>query len=332
LKEARKMKAMVYHRYGPPDVVVLADVPKPTPQPNEVLIRILATTVTTGDWRARSLKMPAGFGLLGRLVFGIFAPRKAILGTELSGVVESVGRAVTRFNPGDQVFAFPSGAFGSHAEYRTMPEDGMIARKPPNLSFDEAAALPFGGTTALDFLRRSGVERGDNVLIVGASGSVGSAAVQLAKHFGATVTGVCSTANVGLVRSLGADRVIDYTKEDFLRSGEAYDIILDTTGSAPFTRVEPALKTGGRLEVVLATLSLNPSRPPKASGKKIIAGVAALHPRDMQTLGALAAAGQLRAVIDRSYPLGEAVKAHAYVDTGRKRGNVVLTVPWPPTE
>ncbi|HEV7718294.1 MAG TPA: NAD(P)-dependent alcohol dehydrogenase [Arsenicitalea sp.] len=320
------MKAIVYHRYGPPDVVALAEVPKPTPKPNEVLVRILATTVTSGDWRARSLEMPAGFGLLGRLVFGIFAPRRPILGTELAGIVESTGRAVTRFKPGDEVFAFPSGSFGSHAEYRTMPEDGMIALKPSNLSFEEAAALPFGGTTAIDFLRRAGIRRGDNVLIVGASGSVGSAAVQISKHFGAMVTGVSSAANADLVRSLGADAVVDYSKEDFTRNGESYDIILDTTGSAPFSRVEPVLKAGGRLAAVLATLSLNPPRPSRASGKKIIAGVAALRPDDMQTLAKLAQAGEFRPVIDRSYPLEQAAKAHAYVDSGRKRGNVVLTV------
>jgi NADPH:quinone reductase-like Zn-dependent oxidoreductase len=320
------MKAIVYHRYGPPDVVALAEVPKPAPKSNEVLIRILATTVTTGDWRARSLKMPAGFGLLGRLVFGIFGPRQPILGTELAGIVESVGDTVTRFKPGDEIFAFPSAGFGSHAEYRTMPEDGMIARKPANLSFEEAAALSFGGTTALDFLRRSGIKRGDDVLIVGASGSVGSAAVQLAKHFSAAVTGVSSAGNAELVFSLGAYKVIDYEGCNFTRNGETYDVILDTTGSAPFTRVERALKPGGRLAVVLATLSLNSPRPSRGSRKKIIAGVAALRPKDMQTLAALAEAGEFRPVIDRSYPLEDAAKAHAYVDTGRKRGNVVLTV------
>ena len=320
------MRAMVYHRYGPPNVVTLANLPKPTPKPNEVLLRILATTVTSGDWRARSLEMPAGFGLLGRLVFGVFGPRRPILGTELSGIVETVGRAVTRFKAGDEVFAFPSGSFGSHAEYRTMPEDGMIAIKPANLSFEEAAALPYGGATAFQFLHKAGIKGGDNVLIVGASGSVGSAAVQIAKHFGATVTGVCSSGNAELVRSLGEDKVIDYAKQDIARIGDTYDIILDTTGSAPFERVEPLLKTGGRLALVLTTLTLRPSKPAKASGKRIIAGVAALHPQDMQTLATLAATGDFLPLIDRVYPLEDAAKAHAYVDTGRKRGNGVLTV------
>ena len=320
------MRAIVYRRYGGPEVVQLADMPKPIPRDNEVLIRIAATTVTTGDWRARSLEMPGGYGLLGRLVFGLFGPRQPILGTELAGVVERAGRGITRFKAGDEIFAFPGGRFGSHAEYRTMPEDGMIARKPANLSFEEAAALPFGGTTALDFLRRAGIKQGDDVLVVGASGSVGSAAVQLARHFGATVTAVCGAANDGLVRSLGADRVIDYRTQDFVEPGANYDIILDTTGSAPFRRIEPALKRGGRLAAVLAALSLNPPRPSKASGKKIIGGVAALRPEDMQTLAALAEAGEFRPLIDRSYPLEDAAKAHAYVDSGRKRGNVVLTL------
>jgi NADPH:quinone reductase-like Zn-dependent oxidoreductase len=321
------MKAILYHRYGGPNVVGLADVPKPSPKENEILIRIVATTVTTGDWRARSLVMPAGFGLLGRLVFGVFGPRQPILGTELAGIVEAVGRSVRRFRVGDEVFGFPSGSFGCHAEYRTMQEDGMVALKPANLCFEEAAALSFGGTTALNFLtEKAGIARGDKVLVVGASGSVGSAAVQIAKSFGAEVTAVCSTANAELVRSIGADRVIDYTREDFAADSATYDIVFDTTGTAPFGRCEPVLKRGGRLISVLATLSLRSARPSKASGKRIIAGVAALRPDDMLTLARLAESGALRPVIDRSYPLEDAAAAHAYVDTGRKRGNVVLTI------
>jgi len=323
------MKAIVYESYGPPSVVGLAEVTKPTPGDHEVLIRIHATTVTTGDWRARSLQLPAGFGVLGRLVFGVFGPRKPILGTELAGVVEAVGNAVTRFEPGDQVFAFTGASYGCHAEYRTMPEDGLIASKPANLSYEEAATLSFGGTTALSFLRdKAGIARGDRVLIVGASGGVGTAAVQLAKHFGAHVTGVCSTANLELVRSIGADRVIDYTREDFAAAGETYDIILDTTGTAPFSRCENALKQGGRLLVVLGSLgqALSLERPSKASGKKVIAGVAAMTVEDLQLLARLAEAGELKAVIDRSYPLENAAEAHAYVDAGHKRGSVVLSV------
>jgi NADPH:quinone reductase-like Zn-dependent oxidoreductase len=323
------MKAIVYRKYGPPSVVALAEVPKPKARDNEVLIRIHATTVTSGDWRARSLDLPAGFGFLGRPVFGLFGPRQPILGTELAGVIEAVGKAVTRFKAGDAVFAFTGASFGCHAEYRTMPEDGLIAPKPANLTFEQAAALSFGGTTALPFLRdKAGIKRGDKVLIVGASGGVGTAAVQIAKHFGAEVTGVTSTANLDLVRSIGADKVIDYTNEDFARSGETWDIILDTTGTAPFARCEPALKPGGRLIVVLGSLAVvaGIGRPSKSSGKRVIAEVATVCVADLQYLAKLAEAGAYRPVIDRSYPLEHAAEAHAYVDTGRKRGSVVLTV------
>jgi NADPH:quinone reductase-like Zn-dependent oxidoreductase len=323
------MKAIVYSKYGPPEVVRLAEVPKPAPKDHEVLIRIRATTVTTGDWRARSLHLPPGFGLLGRLVFGVFGPRKPILGTELAGEIEAIGAAVTRFKPGDEVFAFTGAQYGCHAEYRTISEAGMIAPKPANLSFEEAAALSFGGATALIFLRDKGaIKRGDKVLIVGASGSIGTAAVQIAKHFGAEVTGVCSGANLELVRSIGADKVIDYTNEDFTRNGERYDIILDTTGTTSFSRCEPALAHGGRLLLVQASFaqSLGMERPSKASGKKVIAGVAAVHVENLRFLATLAEGGEFRPVVDRRYPLEKAVEAHAYVDTGRKRGNVVLTV------
>jgi NADPH:quinone reductase-like Zn-dependent oxidoreductase len=323
------MKAVTYQRYGSPDVLALAEVEKPTPKDTEVLVRIHATTVTTGDWRARSLKMPAGFGFMGRLAFGVFGPRKPILGTELAGVVEETGKAVTRFRTGDEVFAFPGAGFGCHAEYRTMPEHGLIALKPANLSFDEAAALSFGGTTALIFLRDKGaIKRGDQVLIVGASGGVGTAAVQIAKHLGAEVTGVCSSTNLDLVRSLGAGQVVDYAKEDFTQGGKTYDIILDTTGTISFARCGDVLKPGGRLLLVLGSFAQNLGleRPSKASGKKVIAGVASPRTEDMSYLASLAEAGAFRPFIDRRYPLEDAAEAHAYVDTGRKRGNVVLTL------
>lgn len=323
------MRAIVYSKYGPPNVVALADVAKPSPKDNEVLVQIHATTVTSGDWRARSLHMPGGFGLLGRFVFGVFGPRQPILGTELAGVVEAVGKAVTHFKARDEVFAFPGASYGSHAEYRTMAEDGLIAIKPANLTFEEAAALSFGGANALIFLRdKAGIKLGDEVLVVGASGGVGTAAVQIAKHFGAEVTGVTSTANLKLVLSIGAGKVIDYTKENFANTGETYDIILDTTGTAPFARCETALKPGGRLVVLQGTLAqaLGMGRPSNASSKKVIAGVAAVRPKDLQYLARLAEAGEFRPVIDRSYPLEQAAEAHAYVDTGRKRGNVVMTI------
>jgi len=323
------MKAIVYEKYGPPDVVHLAEVARPVAKDNEVLIRIRATTVTTGDWRARSLNLPGGFSFMGRAVFGFFGPRQPILGTELAGEIESVGKAVTRFKIGDQVFAFTGARYGGHAEYRAMREDGLIALKPPNLSYEEAASLSFGGTNALIFLRdKARIKRGDKVLIVGASGNVGTAAVQIAKHFGATVTAVCSSANADLVRSIGADSVIDYTQQDFAKLGETYDIIFDTTGTASLARSEPVLKEGGRLVVIQGTLAqaLGLERPPKASGKKVIAGVVSARVADLQFLADLAATGELKPVIDRSYPLAHAAEAHAYVDSGRKRGSVVLTV------
>lgn len=326
------MKAIVYRTYGAPSVVKLAEMPKPTPKDNEVLIRIHATTVTTGDWRARSLDMPPGFSLFARPVFGFFGPRQPILGTECAGVIEVVGNAVTRFKPGDAVIAFTGGKYGCHAEYRTMPEDGLIVPKPANLSFEEAASLSFGGTTALPLLTdKAGIKKGDKVLVVGASGGVGSAAVQIAKHFGAEVTAVTSTANLDLARSIGADRVIDYTQTDFAKTGEAYDIIFDTTGTAPYSRVAEALKPGGRLVIVLGTFAtvLGFGRAPKSSGQRVIAEVVAIRLEHMQTLARLAASGELRPVIDRVYPLEHAAEAHAYVDTGRKRGSVVLTVRQP---
>jgi NADPH:quinone reductase-like Zn-dependent oxidoreductase len=332
---AIKMKAAVYRRYGGPNVVGLAEVAKPAPKPNEVLVRIRATTVNSGDWRARSLHMPAGFAFLGRLVFGFNGPRQPILGTEFAGVVEAVGAKVTRFKPGDAVVGFPGGRFGSHAEYRTMPEDGLIDFKPANLSFQEAAALSFGSATALPFLRdKAKIKRGDQVLVVGASGAVGVAAVQIAKHFGADVTAVTSTTNLALVASLGADRVIDYKEVDFAATGDTWDIIIDTTGTAPFDRCENSLKPGGRLVAVQAGFSqiLGIGKPSKASGKTLIASVAPLRREDYRTIIALAASGALRPVIDRIYDLEDAAAAHAYVDTGRKRGSVVLTVGTETTE
>lgn len=322
------MKAVTYERYGPPDVLQLTEVPKPVPGDHEVLIRILATTVTSGDRRVRSLTLPPGFGPLGRLVFGVSKPRQPVLGTELAGEVEAVGRAVSRFRVGDEVFAFAGAKMGAHAEYACMPEDGAIARKPAALSHEEAAALSFGGTTALDFFRRGKLRSGERVLINGASGCVGTAAVQLARHFGAQVTGVCSRENADLVRSLGAHHVIDYMSEDFTRNGEAYDVIVDTVGNAPFSRSRSSLADGGRLLVVLGGLGelLRAPWVGLTSGNKVVAGPAAVRPEDLRFLATLADAGKFRPVIDRRYPLERIADAHAYVDTGRKKGNVVVMV------
>lgn len=323
------MKAMTYRQYGGPEVVTLSEVDKPIPNPGEVLIRILATTVTTGDYRARSLNMPAGFGPIARLVFGLTGPRQPILGTELAGIVEAVGADVINFNPGDEVIAFPGGAYGSHAEYRTMPEAGTIALKPGNLSFEEAASLAFGSMTALPFLRdKARIKAGDSVLVVGASGAVGTAAVQIARHFGADVTGVTSTSNVELVAALGAHRVIDYTKTDFATTGDTWDIILDTTGTVPFVRCDKSLRAGGRLVAIQGSFAqtLGIGKPSKASGKEVIAGYVPARAEDLRYIAKLASNGELKPVVDRTYRLEDAAKAHAYVDTGRKRGSVVLTV------
>ncbi|MCC5825162.1 NAD(P)-dependent alcohol dehydrogenase [Alkalimonas sp.] len=320
------MKAMVYERYGPPEVLLLKVVEKPSPQSNEVLIRTHATTVTSGDCRIRSLTMPVGFGLISRLVFGISKPRQAILGTEIAGEIEAVGKDVSKFKVGDQVFALSDMSMGCYAEYKCMPEDGALALKPFNLSYDAAVALPFGGTTALDFFRRGKLQRGERVLVNGASGAVGTAAVQLARHFGAEVTGVCSTANAELVRSLGASHVIDYTKEDFCRNGESYDVIVDTAGTAPYARCKASLKEGGRLLMVLGGLPDMLQIPwvSMTSSKKVIAGPAAVRAEDLRFLAELAVAEAFKPVIDRRYPFEQITEAHRYVDTGRKKGNVII--------
>lgn len=325
------MKAAVYEKYGPPGVVEIKEVPKPTIKDNEVLIRIRATTVSSGDWRVRSLDVPFGFGLIARLMLGFFGPRQPILGAELAGDIEAVGKDVTKFKIGDAVFAFPGASlgFGCHAEYRAMPEGGPIALKPANLSYEEAAALSFGGMTALDFLKTKGnIQRGEKVLVIGASGTVGSAAVQLAKHFGAEVTGVCSTASRELVKSIGADKVIDYSKEDFTRDGETYDIIFVAAGSAPFSRCKGSLKEKGRLLMVLAGLPDMLQIPWAAltSSKRVIAGPAAERAQDLLVIKELAEAGAFKPVIDRHYPLERIVEAHAHVDAGHKKGSVVITV------
>lgn len=321
------MKAVFATAYGSPDVLEIRDVPKPVPKENEILIRVCATTVTSGDWRIRTMNVPTGFGMMSRLAFGVFGPRQPILGTELAGEVESVGDAVTGFSAGDEVFAFSGARGGCHAEYRTMPSDGAVARKPTNLTFEEAAAISFGGTTALSFLRRAGIRRGDQVLVVGASGGVGTAAIQLARHFGADVTGVCSTANVQLVKSLSA-AVVDYMKEDFSDRGERYDIILDTTGTVGFGRARASLKGDGRLLVVAGGLPDMLQIPWAAltTRMRVIAGPAAGTAEDLRFLAALAEAGEFRPVIDRSYTLDRIADAHRYVDLGRKKGNVVISV------
>ncbi len=322
------MKAAVYERYGPPEVVSIREVPTPTPGPGEVLIKVLATTVSTGDWRARSLEMPPGFGPFGRLAFGITRPRQPILGTELSGVIEAIGDGVNTFGVGDEVFAFADVKMGSHAEFKCIAANGLLARKPKNLSFQQAAALSFGGMTMLNFFRRGALARGERVLVNGASGTVGSAAVQLARHLGAEVTAVCSSANVELVRAIGAHHVIDYTAADFTANGKTYDVIVDTVGNAAYSRVKRSLAKGGRLLVVLGgfgDLLLAPLAG-KTRGHRVIAGPALARAEDFHRLAAIAAEGAFTPVIDHAYPFERIVDAHHRVETGRKRGSVVVTM------
>ena len=322
------MRAAVYERYGPPEVVEVREVSRPVPNDGEVLIRVHATTVNSADHRLRSLDMPQGFGILARLALGVSRPRQPILGAELSGVIESVGKDVHGLAAGDEVFAFTGARMGCHAEYKVMAQDGPLALKPASLRYDEAAALSFGGTTALDFFRRAKLQRGEKVLINGASGTVGTAAVQIARHFGAEVTAVCSTANLGWVKALGATEVIDYTREDFTANGRKYDVIVDTVGTAPFSRSRRSLERDGRLLLVLGGLS-DMLRIPWAaitSRIRIIAAPARERAEDLRFLAGLAEAGEFRPVIDRRYPLDQIVEAHRYVDTNRKKGSVVINV------
>ncbi len=322
------MKAAVYEKYGAPEVVSIREMPTPSPRAGEVLVRIRATTVSTGDWRARSLEMPPGFGPFGRLAFGVKKPRQPILGTEFSGTIAALGEGVTAFTVGDEVFAFADAAMGSHAEYRCIAANGLIARKPTNLSFGQAAALSFGGMTMLSFYRRGALKRGERVLVNGASGTVGSAAVQLALHSGAEVTAVCGPSNVALVRSLGAQHVIDYSTDDFATKGQLYDVIVDCAGNAGYSRVRRSLAPGGRLLVVLggfADLLASPLTG-RLRGHRVIAGPAIARPDDVQQLAAMASAGAFTPLIDQVLPFAQIVEAHRRVETGRKRGSVVVTL------
>ncbi len=305
------MKAAVCTRWGPPEVLRVTDVERPVPRKGEVRIRIVATAVTASDCMARGLKFPLRYRILARLLLGYRAPRRPIFGIVLAGEIESVGRDVRNFRPGDQVFGISQWKAGCYAEYVCCSAGGLLAARPVNLTSLEAAALPYGGLLALPLLRRARIQAGQRVLVYGASGAIGTATVQLARHFGARVTGVCSTRNLTLVESLGAEAVVDYTREDFTSRGERYDLILDAVGrrksAKALVRAGDALTPGGR------SVSIDDIRP-------------WLRAEDLLLLKRLAESGKLKPVIDRVYPLEEIVEAHRYVEEGHKRGNVIVTV------
>lgn len=318
------MKAATYTRYGGPDVVSITQQHRPEPGENDILIRVHASTVSAGDWRMRSLTVPSGLGLAMRAFAGWTRPRRQILGGDAAGIIVDIGAKVTGWKIGDAVVAYPGARMGGHAEFLTMPADGILALKPAALGFAEAAAIPFGGLTALEFLCDKGrLQAGERVLIVGASGAVGSAAVQLACHFGAGVTGVCSAANGALVRDLGAKDVVDFRSQDIADLRQHFDIILDTTGSAPWKRVHHLLSPRGRLLLVSGGL---PDMMKMATNRRLIGGVASGSAEGLRRLIELTENGAFFPLLDRVYPFEHVRRAHAHVDTGHKKGAVVLSM------
>jgi NADPH:quinone reductase-like Zn-dependent oxidoreductase len=324
------MKAIVHTKYGPPDELQLREVEKPAPKDNEVRIKIHAATVTTSDCNIRNQTfIPAYLRLPVRMEFGLLKPKEGILGFDLAGEVEAVGKDVTRFKAGDPVFGTTEPAYGAHAEYVCLPEDAVLTTKPANMSYEEAATVPVIGNTALHFVRDMGnIGTGQEVLINGASGGIGTFAVQLAKYFGAEVTGVCSTRNLELVRSLGADHVIDYTQEDFTKSGRTYDVIFDAVSKSSFSRCRDSLKENGLYLVTVpsVTVLLQALWSSRRGGKQVKMEGAPAKIENLVFLKELVEAGRLRTVIDRRYALEQTAEAFRYVEKGRKRGHVVITV------
>ncbi len=332
------MKAIVYTEYGPPEVLQLKEVEKPIPKDNEVLIRVYATSVNYGDLVARNFKnvtprqlnMPFLFWLIAKISFGLRKPNVKILGSEFAGEIAATGKDVKLFKEGDQVFGYLGQSMGAYAEYLRMPEDGVLTTKPTNMTYEEAAVVPMGAIMALYLLREKGnIQPGQKVLVNGASGGIGSAAVQIAKSFGAEVTGVCSTPRLEFVKSLGADKVIDYTQEDFTQSGETYDLIFDILGKGSFSRAKNSLTPNGRylfasfkmkqlLQMLWTTIT--------GSSKKVICALAPGSTEDLIAVKELIEAEKLKSIIDRRYPLEQAAEAHRYVETGQKKGNVVITL------
>jgi NADPH:quinone reductase-like Zn-dependent oxidoreductase len=330
------MKAIVYSEYGSPDVLHIQEIAKPAPKDNEVLIRNHATTVNFGDLMARNFKaispskfnMLFAFWILAKISFGLNHPKITILGNEFAGEVETVGKAVTRFKPGDQVFGYLGQSFGAYAEYLCLPENGVFAIKPANMTYEEAAIVPYGAIMALNLLRKVNIQPGQKVLINGASGGIGSAAVQIAKHFGAEVTGVCGAARLEFVESLGADKVIDYTKEDFTQNGETYDLIFDVLGKCSFARSKNSLKPNGIH--LFASFKMKPLFQmlwtSMTSGRKVICAIAPGSVEDLISVKELIETGKIKAIIDRCFPIAQTAEAHRYVEEGHKKGSVVITV------
>lgn len=322
------MKAIVWTKYGSPDGLRLADIPEPMPKDHEVRIRIHATTVTAGDWEVRSLKLPLMIRIPIRLWFGIRNPRAKILGQELAGEVESVGKAVTRFKVGDRVFGTPGLMFGAYAEYICLSEKALLLPIPANLTYEEAAAVPVGALEAYHFLRQANIQAGQKVLVYAAGGSIGTYAVQLAKTYGAEVTAVDAGAKLDMLRGLGADHVVDYTREDFAKSGQLYDVVYDVIGKSSFAGSIRSLKANGRYLLGNAGLSqtLRGAWLSRTTTLKVITGTATQATDDLLFLKGLIEAGKLKPVIDRSYPLAQMAEAHRYAESGAKKGNIVITV------
>ena len=322
------MKAIVCTKWGPPEVLQFKEVPKPIPKDNEILIKIHATTVTAGDCEMRRLEFPLWLQLLARAGFGFRGPRKEIIGQELAGEIEEVGKDVKLFKKGDKVFGSPGFHFGTYAEYDCLPEKAVVAIKPTNMTYEEAACVPLGGLEALHFLRKANIESGEKVLINGAGGSIGTAGIQLAKYYGAFVSAVDSTGKLDMLRSIGADSVIDYTKEDFTKNGQTYDVIFDIVGKSSFSDSIASLNENGRYLLANPKLShkVRGQQVSRKGGKKVISDYTFQKPEDLIFLKELIEAGKIRSVIDRSYPLEQIPEAHRYVEAGGKKGNVVITV------
>jgi NADPH:quinone reductase-like Zn-dependent oxidoreductase len=322
------MKAIICTKWGPPEVLQLQDVPKPIPKNNEVLIKVHAATVTAGDCEMRGLKFSFGLKILALLGFGFRGPRRKILGQELAGEIESIGKKVKLFKKGDKIFAHAGFFMGGYAEYACLPEDNIIAIKPTNMTFDEAATVPLGGLESLHHLRRGNIRKGSEILIVGAGGSIGTYGIQVAKYFGAKVTAIDSSKKLDMLLSIGADNVIDYTKKDFRKNGKTYDIIFDVVGKGPFSGHINSLKDRGILLTAnsMRSRSIRVPGKSKEERKKIIGGNVEYTPKDLVFLKELIEAGKIRAVIDKRFPLEQVAEAHRYVETGQKKGNVVINV------